>query len=224
MIKLQELNKHYELKGTLVKAVDNVNLEVDIGDYIMIVGRSGSGKTTLLSLIAGLTKPTSGTVYIDGTNIWGMNDNEQSKIRSMRMGFVFQFSSLIPTLTAVENIMLSHLFGKLKDNAYDRAMDLLRQVGLEERADAYPSQLSVGQQKRIALARAIVNNPSIILADEPTSDLDVATEKEIMQFFNNLHEKGSTIMIVTHNIELIKYSSKVFTMSKGVLTEGTTLS
>jgi ABC-type lipoprotein export system ATPase subunit len=216
------VSKHYRLSGdVLVKAVDGANLTVEDGKFAMIVGRSGSGKTTLLSLIGGLTKPVSGTVKVDDVDLWTLTDAEQSKFRAQKIGFVFQIPSLLPTLTVLDNIKLPTMFMKTHDGVGEKALSLLSMVGLSEKAHAYPSQLSVGQQKRVALARALMNGPDIILADEPTSDLDAATELEIMSLLEKVHGEGPrTVVMVTHNLDLNRYADRVWTMANGVLTEG----
>jgi ABC-type lipoprotein export system ATPase subunit len=223
LIVLKGLSKHYRLSGdTLVKAVDNVNLTIKPGEFMMIVGRSGSGKTTLLSLIGGLTKPTSGTVNIDGVDIWGLNDATQSRFRAETIGFVFQIPSLLPTLSVIDNVKLPTMFSKEHDNIGEKALSLLDMVGLSEKAHAYPSQLSVGQQKRVALARSLINEPEVVLADEPTSDLDKATELEIMTLIKKVHDDGPrTMIMVTHNLDLVSYATDVRTMANGILDEGT---
>ena len=223
MIELQGLSKHYRLSGdVLVKAVDNVDLTIKDGDFAMIVGRSGSGKTTLLSLIGGLTKPTTGTVRVDGVDLWSLNDAAQSRFRAEKIGFVFQIPSLLPTLTVLDNVKLPTMFSRNHDRVGERALSLLDMVGLTEKAHAFPSQLSVGQQKRVALARALVNGPEMVLADEPTSDLDKATELEIMKLIEKVHTEGPrTLVMVTHNLDLVSYATQVRTMANGVLSEST---
>ena len=223
MIELKGLSKHYRLSGdTLVKAVDNVNLTIKPGEFMMIAGRSGSGKTTLLSLIGGLTKPTSGTVNIDGVDIWSLNDATQSRFRAETIGFVFQIPSLLPTLSVIDNVKLPTMFAKEHDNVGEKAISLLTLVGLPDKAHAYPSQLSVGQQKRVALARSLINEPEVVLADEPTSDLDKATENEIMSLIKKVHDDGPrTMVMVTHNLDLVSYATDVRTMANGALDEGT---
>ena len=221
MIKLEDLSKHYRLSGdVLVKAVDRLNLTIKNGEFAMIVGRSGSGKTTLLSLIGGLTKPTSGKVSVDGVDLWSLDDSQQSRFRAEKIGFVFQIPSLLPTLTVLDNVKLPTMFSREHDGVGEKALSLLDMVGLSEKTHAYPSQLSVGQQKRVALARALMNGPDIVLADEPTSDLDKATELEIMTLIQKVHSEGPrTVVMVTHNLELVSYADQVWTMSNGVLSE-----
>jgi len=223
MIELRGLSKHYRLSGdVLVKAVDNVDLTIKPGEFMMIAGRSGSGKTTLLSLIGGLTKPTTGSVHVDGVDIWSLNDAVQSRFRAEIIGFVFQIPSLLPTLTVLDNVKLPTMFSREHDNVGEKALSLLEMVGLSEKAHAYPSQLSVGQQKRVALARSLINGPDVVLADEPTSDLDKATELEIMTLIKKVHEEGPrTMVMVTHNLELVSYATQVRTMANGALSEPT---
>lgn len=199
--------------------MDNASLKVEPKEFISITGRSGSGKTTLLSLISGLTKPTSGKVLLNGVDIWSLSDENQSMLRNQTIGFIFQFPSLIPFLNVVDNVRLPVVFRKTKIEDYHRAVELLKTVGLSERMDSYPSQLSMGEQKRVAIARALINRPKIVLADEPTSDLDEATEKEIMQIIKKIHENGTTIVMVTHNPGLAHYGSRHLKMANGVLTK-----
>jgi len=220
MIELRKVSKHYQLGDALVKAVDKANFTVRKGEFALIIGRSGSGKTTLLCMLDGLTKPTSGSVHIDGANIWEISEKERTLIRSNKIGFIFQFPSLIPTLTTLDNVMLPAMFNKTKSDVYHRAVKLLKTLRLEDRLNAYPSQLSVGQQKRVAAARALVNRPEILLADEPTADLDVKTEKEVMQFLcKTSEEENLTVIMVTHHLGLVEYASRVFSISNGIVRE-----
>ena len=221
MIELKSVSKHYRLSGdVLVKAVDDLNLTIQDGEFAMIVGRSGSGKTTLLSLIGGLTRPTQGSVRVDGVDLWGLDDANQSRFRAEKIGFVFQIPSLLPTLTVLDNVKLPTMFARQHDRVGEKALALLQMVGLSEKAHAYPSQLSVGQHKRVALARALVNGPEIVLSDEPTSDLDKTTELEMMKLIERVYAEGHrTIVMVTHTLELASYATKVRTMVNGVLSE-----
>jgi putative ABC transport system ATP-binding protein/lipoprotein-releasing system ATP-binding protein len=218
MIEINDIVKIYTVGGQKIQAVDSVSLSCSKGEYISIVGHSGSGKSTLLSLIGGLTKPDSGSVAIDGVNLWSLSDAALSEFRNKKMSFIFQFASLIPTLTAVENIMLPSVFSKIKEDKRGAALGLLEMMGLADKADSYPSQLSGGQQRRVAIARAFINNPEIILADEPTGDLDEETEAEIIGFFRRMNkEKGITFIVVTHNTAVASSSDKMFRMSAGKL-------
>lgn len=224
MITLEQVSKMYPLgKGSSVAAVNGVNLEIDQGEFVLIIGRSGSGKTTLLNLAAGLTQPTSGKVLIDGTDLWGLTDQQQSFLRSQRIGFVFQFPSLLPTLTVLENVILPTVFASKQhaSQTRDRATELLRKVGLMDKLTAYPRQLSAGQQQRVVIARALMNQPLVLLADEPTSNLDEKTELEIMDLFHDLHASmGITIVMVTHMRQLVSYGTRAVEMATGQIVNG----
>lgn len=221
IIECKNLTKNYLADGKVVKAVDNVNLSISRGDFIVILGHSGSGKTTLLSLIGGLTSPDNGEVYVNGIENWHQGDNDLSNMRNSSIGFIFQFASLIPTLTALENILLPLSFGKTPSGNHKMAQEILEIVGLADKANSFPSQLSGGQQRRIAIARAFTNQPDIILADEPTGDLDEDTEKDILDIFKAYNKKGTTFVVVTHNSELARsqVNARVLTMRNGSLEE-----
>ena len=219
IISLDRVSKIYPVsKEVVVPAVRGVSLHVERGEFVVITGRSGSGKTTLLNLVAGLTRPTSGQVLLDDVEVWKLPDKEQSLLRNQRIGFVFQFPSLLPTLTSVENVMLPAMFGGEQDQerVYERATDLLEQVGLADKFDSFPRQLSGGQQQRVVIARALMNEPKLLLADEPTSDLDEATEHEILALFNAIHaQTGVTVLLVTHSAELGRYGTRSIQMAEG---------
>lgn len=208
-----------------VPAVCEVNLVVNHGDFAVITGRSGSGKTTLLNIMAGLTAPTSGQVLYDGVEVWKLPDLQQSRFRNQHVGFVFQFPSLMPSLTVLENVLLPTTFFASDEDAGERtrrAMDLLHDVGLSEKLSAYPRELSAGQQQRVVIARALVREPGVLFADEPTSDLDEQTEHEIMALFQDLHRRlGVTIVLVTHSSELTSYGTRSLHMTAGQLIERT---
>jgi ABC-type lipoprotein export system ATPase subunit len=224
MITLEDVSKEYPLgKGTPVSAVRQVSLEIKSGEFVIIVGRSGSGKTTLLNLCAGLTRPTSGNVLLDGTDLWSFSDKQQSYLRSQKIGFIFQFPSLLPNLTVLENVVLPTIFGtKLSlSQVSDLGNQLIQNVGLGEKIAAYPSQLSAGQQQRVVIARALLNQPEMLLADEPTSNLDEKTEIEIMDLFRDLHlEMGITILMVTHTRQLISFGTRAVEMAEGRIVNG----
>ena len=205
----------------VVTPVRHVSLTVARGDFIIIVGRSGSGKTTLLNLAAGLVKPTSGEVFIGDANVRNMNDKQLSLLRNRKIGFVFQYPSLLSSLNALENVALPASFGpgQRRRNANARASELLELMGLSERLESYPRQLSAGEQKRVVIARSLMNAPEVVLADEPTSDLDEQTEQEIMTLMRQIHAEGVTIMIVTHSLELMRYATRALRMEDGVLTD-----
>lgn len=219
MIEISNLSKNYKIGSDVVKAVDNVNLIVQDGAFISILGHSGSGKTTLLSLIGGLTKPDSGSAIIDSVNLWSISDEELSAFRNRKINFIFQFPSLIPTLTVMENVQLPTVFSRNKDpHVSEYAHNLLELVGLKDKKKAYPSQLSGGQQRRASIARAFINRPNIILADEPTGDLDEETEVEIMNLFLEINQKEQTsFIIVTHSSELAAKTKVQYRMAQGIL-------
>jgi ABC-type lipoprotein export system ATPase subunit len=223
MIQLKDLVKTYDLgKGSAVTAIKGVNLEICKGEFAVIVGRSGSGKTTLLNLAAGLTRPTSGRVFLDGADLWQMNDRDQSVLRGRKIGFVFQFPSLLPTLTVLENVLLpaSLVPNHEPRDPREHARALLESVGLTDKLHAYPRQLSAGQQQRVVIARALINQPEIILADEPTSNLDEKTEREIIDLFHALHSRlGLTIVLVTHTSQLVSAGMHKVVMAAGEIVE-----
>jgi ABC-type lipoprotein export system ATPase subunit len=224
MIELRDVNKTYTLNGVqAVEAVRDASLTVSQGEFLIITGRSGSGKTTLLNLVGGMTRPTGGQVLIDGVDLWQLGDREQSRLRSQKFGFIFQFPSLLPSLTVLENVALPAMFnadGSGKEDAR-RAQELLELVGLAEKLHAYPRQLSAGQQQRVVVARALLNQPAILLADEPTSDLDEQTELEIMQLLRDIyHRTGITILLVTHTSQLVSYGTRAVKMAAGVIVNG----
>lgn len=220
MIEAINLVKSYRVGGQTLPAANGVNLSVAKGEIVAVVGHSGSGKTTLLSLLGGLTRPDSGQVSIEGTTIWSLSDNDLSELRNRELGFIYQFSSLIPTLTVQENVCLPSAFGLGLDNLVGRTLGLLEQVGLGDKAHFYPSQLSGGQQRRVAIARAFINSPSIILADEPTGDLDEETEGDIIKLFQQVNrEFGTTFVIVTHNKTIATQAHRQLIMKNGVLSE-----
>lgn len=202
--------------------VDNVSLSINKGEFLSIVGHSGSGKTTLVSIIGGILKPTSGKVLLDGVDICTLDDNRLSEYRAQRIGFIFQFASLLPILTAQENVLLPGIFNPAPKSAINEnlASNLLEMVGIGDKKDAYPAQLSGGQQRRVAIARALLNSPDIILADEPTGDLDEETEAEIMDLFKKINQQqGVTIILITHNLELAGKAQKRLRMSRGSFVE-----
>jgi len=197
-----------------------VDFSIKRGEFVAILGHSGSGKTTFLSLIGGLTKPTAGEVTLDGIRLSGLDDEALAALRNRKIGFMFQFASLIPTLTVLENVLFPVAFspdegGKADELIQSVGEELLRVVGLSDKLHAYPSQLSGGQQRRVAIARAFVMTPDIILADEPTGDLDVDTEREIMDLFHKMHQSGATIAMVTHAREITGSTDRVVEMEKG---------
>lgn len=229
MIELKEISKTYILgKDQHVLAVTPTSLEIQSGEFVIITGRSGSGKTTLLNLVAGLTRPTSGDVFLDGHNLWSMSDKEQSNLRNQTVGFIFQFPSLLPSLRVLDNVVLPTIFedsgsasGSASSEKYARAKELLATVGLSDKLRAFPRQLSAGQQQRVVIARALLNQPKLLLADEPTSNLDEQTEREIMDLFRQIHiDTGITIVMVTHTSQLVSYGTRAISMAMGKVLNG----
>ena len=225
MIVFENVTKVYPMsKEKQVVAVQEVSLEIPRGEFLVITGRSGSGKTTLLNLAAALTRPTSGKVLFEGVDWWSLSDRQQSLKRNQKIGFVFQFPSLLPSLNTLENVVLATIFdhSRTHKKAYNRAIELLDTLGLADKLEAYPRQLSAGQQQRVVIARALLNQPELLLADEPTSDLDEQTETEIMEFFKQIHaSREITIVLVTHSTQLIHYGTLSVQMAEGHLLKET---
>ncbi len=219
MIALKDITKIYRgANRPEVIAVQNAGFTIASGEFASIVGHSGSGKSTLLSIIGGILRPDAGTVTVDGENIWSYSDNRLAQLRNSRFAFVYQFASLVPTLTIEENVLLPTIFGGTASLA--DAERLLEMVGLKDKIKRFPSELSGGEQQRVAIARAFINAPSIILADEPTGDLDEETEADIIRFFERFNsEKKTTIVMVTHNSELAARASRRFRMKHGAIEE-----
>jgi lipoprotein-releasing system ATP-binding protein len=224
MIVLENVTKAYPSGGTKpVTAVRQVSLEIPRGAFLVVTGRSGSGKTTLLNLVAGLTRPTAGRVLFEDADWQALPDRTQSLIRNRKIGFVFQFPSLLPSLTALDNVALPAIFGSGRTNAaaYDRARVLLQSLDLADKFGAYPRQLSAGQQQRLVIARALLNEPAILLADEPTSNLDEETELEMLDLLKKLHvNTGVSIVLVTHSAQLVHYGTHSIRMAEGLVLPG----
>ena len=224
MLTFHDVTKEFRLDAeNTITPVRNVSLQVERGEFIVIIGRSGTGKTTLLNLAAGLVKPTSGQVSIDNEDMAKMTDRQISSLRSHKIGFVFQFPSLLPALTILDNVSLPAIFksGNGDKVAHERATGLLDTLGLAGRKDVYPRYLSAGETKRVVIARSLINQPDLILADEPTSDLDGRTEKEVMALFRDINSSGVTFFVVTHNLELVDFATRAFEMQNGELKEYT---
>ncbi len=220
-IELAEIEKIFRVGDQTITAVSATSLAIEKGDFVSIVGHSGSGKTTLLSMIGGIISPTSGKVLFEGNDIFSLNDDALSSYRNLKVGFMFQFASLLPVLTAQENLLLPGLFGPAGRAAdWKKAAELLDTVGLGEKIHAYPSQLSGGQQRRVAIARALMNDPELILADEPTGDLDEETENEIMDLLRSYNrENNSTFVFITHNRDLASHAKRQLMMHHGSIRE-----
>ena len=216
ILRAEKLTKEYEQGEKRIRAVQNATFSVEEGEFVAIVGTSGSGKSTLLSMLGGLEKPTSGEVLLDGENLYGASDNRLSEIRNRQIGFVFQNYALLPVLTLRENIMIPQLIAGGGSKTYME--DLFDLLGLRDRLDHLPSEASGGQQQRAAVARALVNQPKILLADEPTGNLDKQSSKELMDLLMETRKKlNQTILLVTHDPEIAAAADRVLTMDGGVL-------
>ena len=215
VVELIEVTKVYELPRGSIKALDNVTVSIEAGEFISVMGPSGSGKTTLLNIIGCLDTPTRGRVVIGGEDINGLDDNQLTRLRRDKIGFVFQQFNLIPTLTALENIEYPMILKGL--NGYEKkAKELLLSVGIDLRlGENKPNELSGGEQQRVAIARALANEPDIILADEPTGNLDSKTSKDIMALLKDTNERGKTIIVVTHDPQVASYTSRTFRLVDG---------
>lgn len=216
MIALTQVTKQYQSGSQQVVALAPLTERIAPGEFVMVTGRSGAGKSTLLSLIGGLIRPDGGKVAVKGQDLWSLSDAERSRFRARHMGFIFQFASLIPTLNVLENLLLPASFlpaGEGGDRS--RALSLLERVGLADQARRLPWQLSGGQQKRVAVARALLNRPALLLADEPTADLDEETEREIVALFQELNRGGTTVVMVTHSTELVPLAGRHLVLSGG---------
>ena len=215
VVVLEEVTKVYELPRGSIKALDNVTASIEAGEFISVMGPSGSGKTTFLNIIGCLDTPTTGKVVIGGENVNGLGDEELTKIRRDKLGFVFQQFNLIPTLTAVENIEYPMMLKGVNGHE-NKSKELLRSVGLDEQlGENKPNELSGGEQQRVAIARALANDPDIILADEPTGNLDSKTGKDIMQLLDDTNKRGKTIIVVTHDPQVASYTSRTFRLVDG---------
>jgi len=212
------VGKTYRSERGLVEAVRGIDLDIAAGRYAAVIGRSGSGKSSLLAMIGGLSRPTAGGIRIDGTDIWSLSDNALAHFRSQRIGYVFQFASLLPTLRLIDNVALPALLAR-RPKAVDphgRAAELLDAVGLADHSDAYPSEMSAGEQRRAVIARALINDPVLLLADEPTSDLDEQTEREVMShLLGAARRHGATLVLVTHNLALAAGAEEVIQVADG---------
>ncbi len=220
MIELRNAGKMYRQGAREIYALRDVSLVIKKGEFLSIMGPSGSGKSTLLNLIGGLDQPTSGEIFIDSTPLHGISDNELTLIRRRNVGFVFQFFNLLPLLTAAENVGLPLLLdGESFSLVKPKAESILRKVGLGERIDHRPEQLSGGEMQRVAIARAIIGNPAVLLADEPTGNLDSHTSEEIFLLLKSLNEQGQTIVMVTHDPKAAAYGTRIVTLKDGTTSQ-----
>jgi len=221
LIRLEKVTRAYIIGARTLYALRDVSLMIDAGEFVAIVGPSGSGKSTLLNLIGGIDKPNEGQVWVDGVRVDTMSENALAKWRGHKIGIVFQFFQLLPTLTAIENVMLPmELRNTFAAERRARAWMALERVGLRERAAQLPSELSGGEQQRVAIARALVNDPPILLADEPTGNLDTETGERVVALLEELHRAGKTIVLVTHEETLARAASRIIRVRDGRVREG----
>ncbi|MCA9487764.1 MAG: ABC transporter ATP-binding protein [Nanoarchaeota archaeon] len=210
LIELKDVSKHYHMGENVVKAVDKLSFFVKEGQFVAVMGPSGSGKSTSMNLIGSLDVPTKGHIFLDGEDISLLSESDLAQIRGRKIGFIFQSFNLIPNLTAKENVMIPMMFQEMPlEEREDRAETLLRLVELSDRMDHYPGELSGGQRQRVAIARSLANDPDVILADEPTGNLDTHTGEIVLQFLGKLHKEGKTIIMVTHDPDLAKEHAEI---------------
>lgn len=216
VLETHEVKKYYKMGNVTVKALRGISLKIKQGEFVSIIGPSGSGKSTLLNLLGCLDRPTEGGVMLDGTDVSNMNEGQLTDIRCRKIGFVFQKFYLLPFLTALENVELQARLAGIKDSRKN-AEQALRLVGLEQRMGHMPKELSGGEQQRVAIARALVKSPKLLLADEPTGNLDTATGSEVMDALKKLNKRGMTVLMVTHNPELAAQTDRIIKMKDGLL-------
>jgi putative ABC transport system ATP-binding protein len=222
LIKITDIKRNFVLGNEIVYVLKGINLEINKGEYVALMGPSGSGKSTLMNLLGCLDTPTSGTYILNGKDVSKMKDDELAEIRNKEIGFVFQTFNLLPRTTALDNVALPMIYaGHSKTERVARATEVLHQVNLADRMDHQPNQLSGGQRQRVAVARALVNKPSIILADEPTGNLDSKTSVEIMKLFGDIHAQGNTVILVTHEEDIAAYAHRVIRLRDGVIESDT---
>ncbi|WP_026727997.1 ABC transporter ATP-binding protein [Flavobacterium denitrificans] len=222
LIRITDIKRNFVLGNEIVYVLKGINLEINKGEYVALMGPSGSGKSTLMNLLGCLDTPTSGQYILNGKDVSQMQDNELAGIRNTEIGFVFQTFNLLPRTTALDNVALPMIYaGHGKSERIARATEVLKQVNLADRMDHQPNQLSGGQRQRVAVARALVNKPSIILADEPTGNLDSKTSVEIMKLFGDIHAQGNTVILVTHEEDIAAYAHRVIRLRDGLIESDT---
>lgn len=218
LINIKQLKRDFQLGNETINVLKGIDLQIKKGEYVALMGPSGSGKSTLMNLLGCLDTPTSGTYILNGNDVSKMHDDNLAEIRNKEIGFVFQTFNLLPRTTALDNVALPMIYaGYSKTERNERATEVLNQVNLSDRMDHQPNQLSGGQRQRVAIARALVNKPSIILADEPTGNLDSKTSIEIMNLFNDIHKNGNTVILVTHEEDIAKYAHRIIRLRDGMI-------
>lgn len=222
VIKIRNITRDFPLGNEVVKVLKGIDLDIERGEYVALMGPSGSGKSTLMNLLGCLDTPTSGTYELNGRDVSNMTDDELAEIRNKEIGFVFQTFNLLPRTTALENVALPMIYaGASKSERTQRAKQVLADVGLADRMDHKPNQLSGGQRQRVAVGRALVNHPSIILADEPTGNLDSKTSEEIMKLFSDIHKAGNTVILVTHEEDIAENAHRIIRLRDGIVESDT---
>ncbi|MHC4134086.1 MAG: ABC transporter ATP-binding protein [Planctomycetota bacterium] len=220
MLRTEAVAKDYEHRGRLVPGLRDATLDIAAGDFVSVVGPSGSGKSTLLLILGGMLTPSRGRVLLDGQSVYDLSPDRRAGLRMQKVGFVFQTFNLVPYLSALENVQIPLLVASIDDTTQkERSAALLDRVGLADRLDHKPSELSVGQQQRVALARMLANDPAIVFADEPTGNLDPDTSREVIDFLQEINGEGRTVMMVTHDPQAARIASRTLTLSEGTLRE-----
>ncbi|MDB9980251.1 MAG: ABC transporter ATP-binding protein [Flavobacteriales bacterium] len=218
VIKIRNITRDFPLGNEIVKVLKGIDLDIEQGDYVALMGPSGSGKSTLMNLLGCLDTPTSGSYFLSGNDVSNMSDDDLAEIRNKEIGFVFQTFNLLPRTTALENVALPMVYaGVPKGDRKIRAEEVLAEVGLADRMDHKPNQLSGGQRQRVAVGRALINKPSIILADEPTGNLDSVTSLEILTLFDEIHKQGNTVIVVTHEEEVAEHAHRIIRLRDGII-------
>lgn len=222
VIQIKNIKKYFKVGTQTVKALQGIDVCVNRNEYVAIMGASGSGKSTLMNILGCLDTPTSGSYFLNGHDVSRMTENELAEIRNKEIGFIFQTFNLLPRATALDNVILPMIYaGKNKKDREERGREVLDQVQLTDRIEHRPSELSGGQRQRVAVARALVNNPSIILADEPTGNLDSKTSVEIMTLFNDIHKSGNTVIVVTHEEDIALHAHRIIRLRDGIIESDT---
>lgn len=218
IIHLDSICKNYKVGPSVVRALRTINLDIHKGEYVAVMGASGSGKSTLMNIIGCLDTPSSGSYYLNGTEVSSMSDNKLAEVRNREIGFVFQVFNLLPRNTALENVTLPLIYaGVSKHLRNERALKALSDVGLSDRVEHKPNELSGGQRQRVAIARALINNPSLLLADEPTGNLDSQISEDIMKLFAQIHSQGNTLLVVTHEEDIALHAHRIIKLKDGII-------
>ncbi len=222
LINITEIKRDFQLGSETINVLKGIDLQINKGEYVALMGPSGSGKSTLMNILGCLDTPTSGAYILNGKDVSQMHDDDLAEVRNKEIGFVFQTFNLLPRTTALDNVALPMVYaGYNKTDRHARAKEVLTQVGLADRMDHQPNQLSGGQRQRVAVARALVNKPSIILADEPTGNLDSKTSEEIMKLFDDIHALGNTVILVTHEEDIAQYAHRIIRLRDGIIESDT---